>query len=191
MPSNKGDVDLDPTAVRRRQLSERLKERARVREEADTAHASVSPTLPPPPALTDKRSAIDSAKRSGTQAVTSSPQTKTRQQKLSSPPPKRVRPKPSSQASRQVWYSVSKRNAPPVSTVPPTPTQYNRSVVAPPVSKGRRIIQAIIIALIIIAILAGAYFILQHMFGSLTSLLSDGLPTTKEVQTWQTPWAAV
>lgn len=191
MPSNKGDADLDPTAVRRRQLSERLKERARVREEADTAHASASPTLPPPPAPTDKRSATDSAKRSGTQAIASSPQTKTRQQKLSSPPPKRVRPKPSSQASGQVWYSVSKRNTPPVSTLPPTPTQYNRSVVAPPVSKGRRITQAIIIALIIIAILAGAYFILQHMFGSLTSLLSDGLPTTKEVQTWQTPWAAV
>lgn len=73
---------------------------------------------------------------------------------------------------------------------PAAPTAYNRSRVAPPVPTGRKILRAALIVLIILAILAVGGYAIQHMFGSLTSILGEGRPVLEEVPAWPSPWAA-
>ena len=86
------------------------------------------------------------------------------------------------------WHALDARAA--HSTQPPKGTKYNRSVVSPPVPPGKRILRAVIVALVVLALIVLAAVTIKHMIGSLLSAHAGTTPT-EEVRTWQSPWPAV
>ncbi|QPK81433.1 serine/threonine protein kinase [Schaalia sp. ZJ405] len=100
---------------------------------------------------------------------------------------------PSRGTRRQLqWHSpsstvVDSRKSP---AVAPIKTRYNRSVVAPPASRLRKILIGVLIALVVVALMVVMAVTIHNMFDSLGASARE-VHSTKEVLTWQSPSAAV
>lgn len=102
------------------------------------------------------------------------------------PEPRSGTPRPLPQG---MWYAVSDKAVGLAQQTPIAPTAYNRSVVAPPVPLGRRILRGVLIALIICVMIAVAAYFVHNKLGSLTSVIGQGSHVHEEVRTWLTPLA--
>lgn len=182
-PAQTPEQAAQDRAKRRAELASRLKERAEARARS-AASASPAPVKDVPSARSrPARSSLASSKRAKAPTRTGRaaqqgavPRQRSASSRLKSTPP--------------TWHSLTQVNTKRVADSVPAPTAYNRSRVAPPLPTGKKVLRAVLVALVILAILAVGGYAIQHIFGSLTSVFSEGPTVLKEVPSWPSPWAA-
>ncbi len=163
---------------------------------ARAEHSLPSPAAPSSPSSPAARPSPASPAARTHSAAAASSKAPAARASSAAPGERRARPaaSPSSMTGRRpAWRSVTRGEAARAADAhpAPTPTRFNRSTVAPPLSRAERIGRVAVIALMIITVLLVVVATIQNKFGSLPSLLGAGTHIIEEAGTWTAPWTIV